>query len=364
MNQKNVLISVAVVIVLVIIGFAVFGKSAPKASSDTIKIGVLSPMTGPKSKIGEGLQQTIILAMKDIGQTHKTYQFVYEDSHGDSAASASAVQKLINIDKVSALVSITSQDGNIAGAAAEAAHIPHFGIANDTHVENGNYSFAHWAPAGAQAEVMAQELQKRGLKKVAFLMEQNDGWIPVLEGFENSIKSTDVKIAYLEKFMSGTSDFRTMLQKVKQANPDVIMLEAFSPMAEQIAKQAKELGLQAPITSITAFATAKDVTQFEGGWFVSGKLSSDDFAKKFEEQAGYPQTIGAGYGYDIVHILVAVYEDAADVSGPAIRDALKKFDYSKITSSVGTLRGLDARGRVISDAAVLMIKNGQQVNVQ
>jgi branched-chain amino acid transport system substrate-binding protein len=349
-------------IVVIIVAIVLVTRKPETTSTDTIKIGVVSPMTGPKSKLGEGLKQAIILAQTDIGTTKKHYEFIYEDSKGDAAAGAAAAQKLIAINKVNALVSISSQDGNIVALAAQNAHIPHFGIANDTHVENGDYSFTHWAPAEAQAQLMATELQKRGLKKVAFLMEQNDAWVAALSGFETAIANTDVKIAYQEKFVTGTSDFRTMLQKVKQANPDVLLIEAFSPMAEQMAKQAKELGLKPVITSITAFGVVKDFTPFEGNWFVSGKLSTEDFAKKFEAQAGYPQTIGANYGYDVARILIAAYDNATDISGPTMRDTLRSFDYSSVPSSVGTLVGLNEKGRIKSEAAVLMIKNGQQVN--
>lgn len=360
MNKKLWAVIGIIIVIVVVVVLAI--KKPGTASADTIKIGVVSPMTGPKSKLGEGLKQAIILAQTDIGTTKKHYEFIYEDSRGDAAASAAAAQKLIAIDKVNALVSISSQDGNIVGLAAQNAHIPHFGIANDTHVENGDYSFTHWAPAEAQAQLMATELQKKGLKKVAFLMEQNDAWVAALSGFEAAIANTDTKIVYQEKFVTGTSDFRTMLQKVKQTNPDVLLIEAFSPMAEQIAKQAKELGLKPVITSITAFGTVKDFTPFEGDWFVSGKLSTEEFAKKFEAQAGYPQTIGSNYGYDVAHILISVYDNATDISGSAIRDALRAYDYSKTPSSVGKLTGLTEKGRIKSEAAVLMIKNGQQVN--
>jgi len=360
-NLWGVVILVVVVVIVVIIASA----GGKKADANVIKIGVVSPMTGPKAALGEGLQQSIMLAMKDIGPTKKKYDFIYEDSQGNAVTSAEVTQQLISVNHVNALMSITSQDGNIVGKAAEAAHIPSFAIANDERVENGDYSFTDWVSAETQAALMVQELQKRGYKNVAFIMEQNDAWVATLAAFQADIVGTDIKIVYLDKFTDDVQDFKTDILKMKASNPspDIVMLESFSPYAETFVSQMKQLGVNIPVTSITAIGTAQTFKPFEGDWYVSGKLSTDNFAQAFQAQAGYPQTIGANYGYDIVHILVGVFDNTKNTSGPAIRDAIKNFDFSSIPSAVGTLHGLSPKGRVQSDAAVLMIKDGKQVDV-
>lgn len=366
-NNKKSWIFLAVIIIVLIVVVIVKGhknKDVANSTDGVIKIGVVSPMSGPKGALGEGLRQATILAQADYGPTKKQYQFIFEDSAGDAVKAASAAEKLILVDRVQMLMSITSQDGNIVGPKAEAAKIPHFGIANDEKVEEGEYNFVHWVSAQSQVDVMIAELQKRNLKNVAFLMEQNDAWVAVEAAFKESIKNTDIKIVFEDKFTKEIMDFRGVLENAKKANPDVIMVESFSPMVETIGKQIKQLGIKTPVTSITSFGTAKDVTPFEGNWYVSGKESDVAFIEKFKAQTGYMPTIGANYGYDITQILFDVFDNAKDTNPDTIVKALKSFDYTKIKSAVGSLRGINDRGRVISDAALLMIKDGKQANYQ
>jgi branched-chain amino acid transport system substrate-binding protein len=358
--NKTILSVVGIILVALLALF--FGKKHTKQTDNTkIIVGVIAPMSGPKAKLGEGLKQAIELAQSENKETKKTVSFIFEDSSGDAAKSALGVSKLISIDKVNMLISITSQDGNIASAAATKAKIPHIGIATDPHVEKGDFNFAHYTPAPQQAVLMVSELTKRNLKKVAFLMEQNDAWVATKESFKKEIANSEVKIAYEEDFNKGTTDFRTMLSKVKEAKPDIIMMEAFSPMAEIMKTQAKELGIAIPFTSMSAHGTIKDVSGFENDWFVSGKVSSDDFQGKYEKKTGYLPPIGANYGYDITNIILAIANTDTNTDGVSLMNALENFDYKTLNSSVGTLEGLDPEGRIISQAAVLQIKNGKQV---
>ena len=93
---------------LIIVALLSVNLFRPEKTTEIIKIGVVSPLTGGKAQIGEGLKEAIKLGQKDFGPTKKQYEFIFEDSAGEVAKSATAVQKLISIDKVDALISITS----------------------------------------------------------------------------------------------------------------------------------------------------------------------------------------------------------------------------------------------------------------
>ena len=335
----------------------------PNQSNQTIKIGVVSPLTGGKAQVGEGLRHAILLGQQDFGNTKKQYEFVFEDSAGESAKSASAVQKLISIDKVSALISISSQDGNITAKAAEEYGIPHISIANDSKVAHGEYNFVHWTPLDEQAKLFIEELKRRNIKNVAIIGENNDSSIANIDAFKKYIAGTDIKIVWHENFNKGTSDFRTMITKLKESNPELIMLQAFSPALEVIAAQLKELKVATPVSSITNIGTAKDLKPFEGVWYVSGGQPSEDFNSKFKAGSGYDSTIGAHYGYEIAQIYLTVFEKTDDLSGENIKEEIKDFDFSKFDSITG-LSGQDSEGQFISPGAVILIQNGKNVEVR
>lgn len=352
-------------VVGIIIVFFIFWTFQGKSGNSTVttKIGVVSPLTGGKAQIGEGLREAIKLAQKDFGPTKKNYQFIFEDSGGEPAKGASAAEKLVSIDKVSALISITSQDGNIANRAAEKAHIPHFGIANDHNVSKGDYNFVHWTPIDSQSGLFVQELKKRGIHNVAVFVENNDASIATIASFKKYVENTDITIVWMENFNKGTSDFRTEIQKMKNAKPELIMLEAFSPMIEVIATQLKDLKITTPISSITYIGTAQNQKLFEGVWYVSGGQASEDFSNKFEAQAGYLPTIGSHYGYDVARIYLTIFENNSNISGDSIVKVIKNFDFSHF-ASVSGITGMDADGQIISAPAVVTVKDGKTVVIK
>src|SRR3989344_4197936 len=289
---------ITTVVVLLVAGIAIYTL---KAENDVgvVKIGVVSPLTGGKAQVGEGLREAIKLAQKDFGNTKKQYEFVFEDSGGDPKKSASAVQKLVSIDKVNALISIASQDGNITAEAAESARIPHIAIANDSKITEGDYNFVHWTPVDTQAALFVDELQRRGVMKVEIFGENNDSSIAAIDSFKKNSEGTGIEVVWAENFNKGETDFRTMIIKMKGANPELIMLQAFSPSIEILAGQLKELKVNIPVSSITNIGVAKDLKVFEGVWYVSGGQPSEEFNSKFKAQTGYDSTIGAHYGYEV-----------------------------------------------------------------
>ena len=107
-----------IVLVLVVIIVAVSGKSGSKSkvtSNEPIKIGLSLPLTGDLSFIGEADKNAAQLALADINSNPNnkhTYQLLFEDDAFDAQKAASAANKLINVDKVNALVSVGSTAGN------------------------------------------------------------------------------------------------------------------------------------------------------------------------------------------------------------------------------------------------------------
>lgn len=351
------LITTIVIVLIASVAFYVFDSSK---IDGTIKIGVVSPLTGNKAQVGEGLREAIKLAQKDFGTTKRQYQFIYEDSAGDSAKSASAVQKLVFIDKVNALVSITSQDGNITAKSAEEASIPHIAIANDQKISEGEYNFIHWTPIYTQSKLFVEELKKRGIKRVAIFTELNDSPVATVESFKRDIGNENIEVVWEERFTGGETDFRSMIAKNKDKPADLIMLQAFSPSIEVLRRQLVEMGVNTPVSSITNIGVAKDLKVFEGVWYVSGGQPSAEFNQKFKDQTGYDSTIGAHYGYEVAQIYLTIFEEVDDASPEYVVQNIKSLDLKNFDSITG-LSGVDSQGQFISPAAVVLVQNGKNV---
>jgi ABC-type branched-subunit amino acid transport system substrate-binding protein len=358
MSKTTRIILGIIALIIIILLVRGFGNNSKVTSSETIKIGVLSPMTGPKGKIGEGARQAVLLAQSEMGEGGKKFEFVFEDSTGESSKGLAGAKKLANIDKVRAMLSLATTDGLMAGSVAEENKIVHIGIANDHNVSKGEYNFLHWTPLPEQVKLFTTELKKRNIQKISLFTENNDGTLATRDEIIKQLTAAGIEIVFDEKFNSDVTDFKSTLTKVKTIPSDAYVLNAFSPKMEIFQTQKKTMGITTPTTSVTAIATVKDVTPFEGDWYVSGGLAPQDFTAKFEKQAGFPPTIGAHYAYDSAHLLMKLFLENPTISSDELKNKIETMDYTNYVSVTG-INGIDADGHFQSPGDVVLVKDGK-----
>ena len=108
--KKNIVIVIGIVLVcLVVLGVYAINSEGRPGTNPTIKIGVTLPLTGDEATLGESNRNAIHLAASKLPSSTKyNYQLIFEDDQFNPALGASAVNKLISIDGVSALISFGS----------------------------------------------------------------------------------------------------------------------------------------------------------------------------------------------------------------------------------------------------------------
>src|SRR5262249_22481603 len=151
------------------------------------------------------------------------------DNSFDATKAATAASKLINVDKVNALVSVGSPAGNATSPVAQAAKVVHFAIGSDANMAKGEYNFTHWTMPEEEVTKLIQELNARKITKVAILAANHSGINPIIADFEAKIASTPIKVAGKEIFTAGLKDFRTPISKLQKSNPEIYLVIAFDP---------------------------------------------------------------------------------------------------------------------------------------
>lgn len=353
------------IIIIVIAVISIVGGSKP-VDRQVVKIGVIAPLTGNVAFLGEGLKNAASMAVNELKSDDNSkyvYEVVFEDDSFDVKKTATAANKLINIDKVSALVSIASAAGNVVNPIAEKAKIIHFGIASDPMVATGTYNFIHWTPPYEETKVFVPELVKRGYKKVAILGAQIQGVIAVIDSFKKDIKGTDVVVVSEQIFNFGTTDFRTMIAKAEAAKPDIYMLEAFSPEMERLVKQMREMGIKTPITAIESFEQSDQPETYEGMWYVNAADASNEFIEAYSKTYGKTASLGSGNAYDAIRLIAVAAENTGSGGMPSTGEiASELYKIKDLKGALGSLN-VDADGFVISKAVVRMIKDGKPVTI-
>ncbi len=331
-----------------------------------VKIGATLPLTGDVAFLGETSRNSMELALKEVQGTKYKYELVFEDDKLDAKLASTTTTKLIEVNDVDAIISLSSGTGNVVTPLAEQNKVIHFGIASDSNVANGEFNFIHWTPPDEEARLWVKKAQEAGYKKIALIVLQHPGAVAVVDAVKEHMKGTDMEFVSEQIFNGGEKDFRTMLIKLKQSKPDAYMLMAFSPELDLIHKQLKELGVSAPLTSIEAFELSNDPSQFEGHWYVNAADPTGKYVDSYKTAYGKEPIFGGPNAYDIVKLIVESFEQAG--KDPSVKPTpeevaaalmqIKDFDGALGKLTVGE------DGIVWSPAVVRMVQNGKPVTIK
>jgi len=300
-------IVILVILALVLIGGVYFADSTK--GKETIKIGVVASLTGPGAAFGQSAVKGIELAQQDLGRTSKEYEIIVEDDGGNPAKAASAAQKLINVDKVDAIVSVSSTAGNAVKPIAEEAGVPHISNSSDLSIASTKTGFVLSLLPDDEAKAWLSEAQAKGVKTIALLSQNQPGVNLTMENITKSAAEYGIEIVYQEKFDAQARDFKTSVAKVKQTKPDLYMVAMFPPMLEIASKELIDQG-QTNISSYAMIGASAEPALFEGKWYTDSYLSNSEFVQKFNKN--FPEirfnVRTAPANYDIFNILVNGFE--------------------------------------------------------
>jgi len=272
-----------VIAVIVIWGGYVIYKSVQKpVSTGPIKIGFIAPLSGDGESFGSTEKNATIMAIDEInkagGIDDRLLEVVYEDGKCNGKDATSAIQKLINIDKIKIVLGGTCSAETLAMAPiAEANKVLLFSSfsSNPAVTNAGDYIFRN-CPSDTDVAKVDADLISKLFKKVAILSENTDYSQGVRSVMKQIFQDKNISVVADEIFNGGTTDFRTTLMKIKNnANAEVLYVNpgTSAKTGGIIVKQARELGINIPIHGNFSLGTP-DALQ-TGGKFMNGVIISD-----------------------------------------------------------------------------------------
>ena len=366
MKNTKIIVAVVAVVLIAIVAIGVTKNSTPAGEKQTIKIGYIAPLTGNVAFLGQGVKNAAELAVADLNKKDNKYNYelVFEDVAFTPAKTATAANKLINIDKVDAIVTIASAAGGVANPIAEKASVIHFGIASDPAIAKGNYNFIDWTPPAEEVKTFISEAQKKGIKKISVFGQQISGITAVIDELKRQISGTGIEIVSEDISNFGDKDFRTQIQKAKATNPDYILLVMFSPELEIITKQIREAGIQTPLTAIESFELSDNPSLFEGLWYVNSSDPTASFSSDYQTAYGKNPSIATPNAYDIVGLIAKAAETFNGKTKPSTSDIVSELLKIKgYDGAMGSNINIGQDHIVVSKAVVRMIKDGKPVTI-
>ena len=323
-----------------------------------IKIGLILPLSGEWAFLGNGIRDGALLAEQDLKSKGTDIKLIFEDNHGELTASSSIAQKLINIEAVDGMISIISGVAKIIKPLAAKSKVLSIGICSDTDAADGRYSFVNYITAEQGVSKFLEYLHKTGTEKqsIGVLSLNEAGFLKIIDELKRQSRAP-TELRFVETFDRGTTDFRSLLLKAKQAKAETFLILGLSPEIELLAKQARNLGITTPLTSIEGFGLASDKTPFEGSWFVDSGIPNSLFRQRFKTLYGTDVTPGVGHAYDSVMLIAEALEGSTASSIMTKREyIINKF--RKIQKFEGVLGELSVQpnGVIWSNPSVKLIK--------
>jgi branched-chain amino acid transport system substrate-binding protein len=228
--------------------------------TQTLKIGDLESLTGAGASVGVPQANAMKLAAKKIndaggvksgGKSYKI-QLVTVDDKSDPTAGVTAVQKLLNSEKVKYMVGSTS-------SAVTAAYIPAIksrqdfvsvvvsaalaGITQNPQVYRPRVTNSQYTDA-----TVAYISQHADLKKIAILTDkEHAGFVGETPRLKQLLQGKGVQTVADESYTFGDTDFGGQLSKMLRANPDVLNIRGYPADVSRAIKQAREQGYKGPI---------------------------------------------------------------------------------------------------------------------
>lgn len=353
------------------------------SNSDVIKIGVFEPLTGENG--GGGLQE-----LDGIKYANKMYpevlgkkiELVIVDNKSDKGEATTAVTRLIEKDKVVAIIGSYGSGVSIAaGDIIKNAKIPAMGASctNPMVTQGNEYYFRACFLDPFQGKVMANYALGQGAKTAAVIMQNGDDYSVGLGNFFidafKELTGDPNSIVDISEFQVNDSDFNAILTNIKAKNPDVIFAPSSATTAPLIIKQARALGIKSLIMGGDTWENPAviDVAKADAEGIVLSTFFDEndpatEEAKVFVE--GYKKELAgkepiipavAALGYDAYLLVRDAIERAGSTDGDAIKDAIAATkDFEGVTGVINFTEEGDADKNI---AVIKTVKGGQFVYI-
>jgi len=365
--KRGLWIAVGIVIVVIILA-VLFSTVWKLKQEEVIKIGVTAALTGPNSFLGQHLKNGLLMAQEEInnagGVNGKKIQLIIEDTKTNPTEASSAINKLIYIDKVNYII-VMFPDNYLAQPITEKEKklLIMASMAPDL-AKQGKYTVQLWFSQSQEGKAIAKYVVGEGIKRVAILhnnieaqqREVDNHIIPILE--ENG-----VEVVTHEKISLGAADVRTELTKIKESNPDMLIIIVLPNQLEIIFKTIKELNIQVPIIGNIAFAYAGPLDLMNGSVYVAPTYMIDpesrspqfyEFFNKYKNKYGSVPVSTSAIGYVQLKVLAEVFE-----KGEGVETVVSNLKNHTFETMIGTLR-IDGYGEAYWPISYGIIINGER----
>ena len=360
------------------------GTISRSYSQGQLKIAVLAPLSGPFPTFGVSTRDGALLAIKQWndagGVLGMQVQAIVEDSQCMPDPAVNAANKVIDQDKVHYIMGEVCSSASITvSEIANAKHVVQIsGTSTNPGVVryvNGNvkpYTFVACFNDDTQGKVMAKFAYSTLNAKTAFIMydQANDYVKGLATFFEKYFTADGGTIVGKETYTSKDTDFSTILAKVANTKPDLVVLPDYYNVINLVTKQAKQQGITTPFIGGDGWDSPDlDAVSASGGYFTNHYSPTENrpavqtfvklYGQTYKDDKGNPKVPDAlaALGYDATNILLEGIKETGVDDPIKVKDTIAKGKFEAVSGTIT----FDAFHTPIKPVTIIQVKDGKVV---
>lgn len=369
---------------------AAAGCKGASASGEPHKIGVIVSLTGTYAGLGDPEKNALVLESERVnaegGINGRKIELIFEDDGTDEARAVTAASRLIEQDRVAAVIgaSGTGQSMAIRNDVDRSA-VPQVSMAGGNAITDQFDENVFQTPWSNRLVVpyVLDYLKSQGLTKVGLITDSGgygkDGKAVILA----EVPKAGLQIVEDQTFNAGDTDMTAQLTRIKASGAQVILMWTAGKEAVTIANNRETLGITLPLVGGPGNARKEFISgaesAAEGFVFTAGKILvpeaygkdtaaydvATSFISRYKEKFGTEPDIFAGHAYDAFHIVAEALKRLPDEYAPVnLRDEIEKTKGLVAVGGTFTFSPTDHNGMTEDDLVMYRVENGQWVLVK
>jgi branched-chain amino acid transport system substrate-binding protein len=353
--------------------------AGPSLAQQPIRIGASIAISGRDEVQGGYVREGYLLCQKHVnekgGVLGRPMEFVIRDDASDPKAAATLYEKLITEDKVDAVIGPygSAMTDAVADVTEKHRKLMVTPAAGTTSIwEKGRkYLIMVLSPLEAAAAGTIDLAARNGLKTIAVISVDTLPAKAVAKGALELAKKEGLELVLHETYPPGTTDFSAILNKVKAAKPDLLVVNYVPAEVIAITRQVEELDINVKMLSATPGASFLDYQEALGKtaeFIYAGSYWNPDlpypgnreFVAAYQKDFNRAPAFVSASSYAGCDLFVDAARRAESLDSDKLREALLKLK----TKTVFGDFAVDERGFQIGHKAItIQWQDGKQVVV-
>jgi ABC-type branched-subunit amino acid transport system substrate-binding protein len=349
-----------VIIIILVIYFATSGKTPAKG----FNVGLISILSGDYAAVGENFKNGVVLANEQYNAAHPDAQIKVsiEDDGFSGGKGMSAYQKLLNVDKIDALINVSTPTIDSIYDSVTKLGMPVIQGGEQGREPTDDNVIGIYPDSITSEYDYGVYMRNKGITQMNLVYTNLDAMVRFVESFKKGFQgsTTDFKIDATEK------DFRTHALKAAAGNPQAVGLFIYPQQGAQFIKEYLKIVKTKPALFFdTSFVSGftdyqrllGDLSVLDGAVVGGMRLESTEpfkaaYKARFNADAGFLADIG----YDAFNMLVQAHADDAGTW-------VKNIKQSSFPGASGTIK-FGPTGNRLPDTKMMVMQGGKMVDVK